>query len=95
MAARSRPSGRPDGAGLAFDVAEPGEYRLEILLRPTIRGTVGPAGFDLAVPRVAKSRLELTLPPAHRRWRCRRPAAPCAWKKTRRVWWPISVRPTA
>jgi hypothetical protein len=56
------PQWEANGAALTFDVAEPGEYRLEILLRPTIRGTVGPAGFDLSVPRVAKSRLELTLP---------------------------------
>ena len=72
------PQWEANSAALAFDVAEPGEYRLEILLRPTIRGTVGPAGFDLPVPRVARSRLELSLPQAHCRYRCRRLAAPCA-----------------
>jgi hypothetical protein len=56
------PQWEANNAALAFDVAEPGQYRLEILLRPTIRGTVGPAGFDLSVPRVARSRLELSLP---------------------------------
>ena len=56
------PEWNPDATVLAFEVAEPGEYRLEVLLRPTMRGAVGPAGFDVAIPRVARSRLELTLP---------------------------------
>ncbi len=54
----------PDAVALAFDVAEPGEYRLEVLLRPTIHNAVGPTGFDLSVPRLARSQLELTLPPS-------------------------------
>jgi hypothetical protein len=56
------PEWEPDGATLAFDVAEPGEYRLELALRPIMRGGVGPEGFDAIIPRVAASRLELVLP---------------------------------
>ena len=56
------PQWEASSTALAFDVAEPGEYRLEILLRPTIRGAMGPAGFDLPVPRVARSRLEWRFP---------------------------------
>ena len=51
----------PDAVALAFDVAEPGQYRLEVLLRPTIRGTVGTGGLrPFRCPALARSRLELT-----------------------------------
>ena len=56
------PEWEADAAALAFVVAEPGEYRLEVALRPTMRNTGGPAGLDIVIPRVARSRLELTLP---------------------------------
>jgi len=51
-----------NGEGLLFDVAEPGQYRLELALRPTMRNEGGAAGFELAIPRLANSRLELLLP---------------------------------
>jgi hypothetical protein len=63
----SRLDGRPvqpewdaDGGGLVVEVAEPGDYRLELALRPTMRGSAG--GFDLAIPRLLNARLELALP---------------------------------
>ena len=52
----------PNAAALAFEVAEPGDYRLELSLRPLMRGPAGSNGFDLAIPRVARARLELTVP---------------------------------
>ena len=47
---------------LAFQVAEPGQYRLEVALRPSTHNLSGADGFDVAIPRVAESRLELQLP---------------------------------
>ena len=47
-----------DGSALTVEVAEPGEYRLELALRPSMRG----GGFDLTIPRLATSRLELGVP---------------------------------
>jgi hypothetical protein len=50
------------GGALAFEVAEAGDCRLEFSLRPPTRSTEGAAGFDVPIPRVAASRLDLTLP---------------------------------
>jgi hypothetical protein len=44
---------------LAFDVSEPGEYRLEMSLRPMVHNA---SGLDVSIPRVPRSRLELSLP---------------------------------
>ena len=52
----------PNAGGLAFEVAEPGRCRLTLSLRPTMRNSGGPAGFDLNIPRLSVSRLELLLP---------------------------------
>jgi len=54
----------PDAEGyMAFDVVEPGRYRLELAARPTTR-TVGEKIFvQWKIPRLATSRLELTIPP--------------------------------
>ena len=52
----------PNAAALAFKVDEPGDYRVEILLRPTIRCNAGTSGFEVGVPRVATAGLELTIP---------------------------------
>jgi len=51
-------------AGNAFWVTamEPGFYRLELLLQPTIQSSPGSMGFDIDIPAVAASRLELTVP---------------------------------
>jgi hypothetical protein len=46
----------------SFVVAEPGQHRLELLLRPAISGGGAAGGFDLSIPRVPAARLELTLP---------------------------------
>jgi len=51
------------GEALTFEVPQPGPYKLEVVLRPAMRGSPGPGGFDLAVPPSATSRLELSLPP--------------------------------
>lgn len=58
-----QPEWESDGGVLVFEVREPGEYRLELSLRPTMRPGGAPAGFDLSIPRLATSRLELRLPP--------------------------------
>ena len=52
----------PDAGAFAFEAAEPGDYRLGLSLRPAVRGAGGWGGFDMAIPRVAGSRLELALP---------------------------------
>ena len=51
-----------DAGALAFEVAEPGDYRLTLSLRPATRGAAEMGGFDMAIPRVAGSRVELGLP---------------------------------
>jgi len=56
------PEWEPDGAALAFEAAESGPCRLELSLRLAMRNGSGPAGFDLGIPRVAASRLELAMP---------------------------------
>jgi hypothetical protein len=57
-----QPEWELDGSALLLDIAEPGEYRLALTLRPTVPPGNRPSGFDLAVPRVPVSRLELTVP---------------------------------
>lgn len=57
-----QPEWEPDVAALAFEVAQPGEYRLEVSLRPTVHNTGGPIGIDIGIPRVVNSHLELALP---------------------------------
>lgn len=51
-----------EGASFSFAVDEPGDYRLEISLRPKIRSVSGRAGFDASIPPAAGARLELLLP---------------------------------
>ncbi|MBN2473676.1 MAG: hypothetical protein JXB62_03635 [Pirellulales bacterium] len=58
-----QPQWQPDGSVLVLEVPEPGNYRLELSVRPMARGGQEPAGIDLAIPRLATSRLELALPP--------------------------------
>ena len=57
-----QPEWQADGNALLLDVAEAGQYRLELALRPAVRASAAGLGFDLAIPRLATSRLELTLP---------------------------------
>jgi len=52
----------PGGQALVFDVPQAGEYRLELALRPVTYSAASGGGFDLAIPRLAGSRLELVLP---------------------------------
>jgi len=51
---------------LVFSVPEPGGYQLELLLNPAVRPTAtsegSSSGFDLAIPPLATSRLELRIP---------------------------------
>ncbi|MEN6407213.1 MAG: hypothetical protein ABFC77_12165 [Thermoguttaceae bacterium] len=56
------PQWEPDTGLLAFDVAEPGDYRLDVSLRPTPLGSGRSSGFDVAVPRVPMGQFELSLP---------------------------------
>jgi hypothetical protein len=58
-----QPDWQDEGTRLAFDVAEAGRYQLRLLLRPTPRIRENDIGFDLRVPRLANSQLELTVPP--------------------------------
>jgi hypothetical protein len=56
-----QPEWEADGSALIVDIAEPGQYRLELAMRPTARAGDA-AGIDMAIPRLATSRLELTAP---------------------------------
>jgi hypothetical protein len=58
-----QPEWETDGSALLFEVPQPGEYHLELPLRPTVRTDGAMAGFDLAIPPLATSQLELSLPP--------------------------------
>ncbi len=51
-----------DDGGLEFDVADPGPYRIELLLRPVLQTSGGMLGFEMKVPRVATAQLELAMP---------------------------------
>ena len=57
-----QPEWEPDGSALLLEIAEPGEYRLELTLRPTVQPGSRPSGFDLAIPRVPTARLEFSVP---------------------------------
>ena len=50
------------GGGLEFEVADPGQYRLELSLAPDVQSRDGITTFDLRIPRLATSRLELATP---------------------------------
>ena len=57
-----QPEWEPDGSALLLEIAEPGEYRLELTLRPTVQPGSRPSGLDLAIPRVPTARLEFSVP---------------------------------
>ncbi len=52
----------PGGRAVFFNIDEPGDYRLELSLRPEVRTSYGGAGFEVSIPRSADARLELLLP---------------------------------
>ncbi|MDZ7619373.1 MAG: hypothetical protein U1E05_20425, partial [Patescibacteria group bacterium] len=52
-----------DNRALVFEVAEPGQYSLEMRMRPQMRSE-SPDGFDLSIPATPMAQLELTLPSA-------------------------------
>jgi len=56
------PEWEANASALSFNAAEPGDHRLELELKPALRTTDGSGGFDLAIPRAASARFELTLP---------------------------------
>jgi len=58
-----QPEWEPEDGVLALEVPEPGRYRLELYLRPAMPSGIPPAGFELTIPPLATSRLELTVPP--------------------------------
>lgn len=51
----------PEGT-LAVDIAEPGKYRLEVTVKPAVRTADGKSTVHWAIPRLATSRLELSIP---------------------------------
>ena len=55
-----QPEWEADGNALMLEIDEPGQHRLELSLRPTLRTNDGLTGFELAIPRLANSRLEFT-----------------------------------
>jgi len=57
-----QPDWEPDGSALFLENTEPGEHRLDLTLRPTVRQDSHPSAFDLAIPRVPTARLEFTVP---------------------------------
>jgi hypothetical protein len=57
-----QPEWQEDGTALAFDVEEPGEYQLELALRPTAQSGETTSGFDLSIPRLISAQLELSIP---------------------------------
>ena len=57
-----QPDWDADGRTLLLDIAEPGEYRLELTLRPNVRPENRSAGFEMAIPRVPTARLEFSVP---------------------------------
>jgi hypothetical protein len=58
-----QPEWQEDGTVLSLEVAEPGQYHLELALLPAMRSGAAQGGFDLSIPRLATSRLELSIPP--------------------------------
>jgi len=57
-----QPEWESDGSALLLEIAEPGAYRLELTLQPTVQPGSRPSCFDLAIPRVPASRFEFTVP---------------------------------
>lgn len=51
-----------DGQKLQFEVGEPGRYRLDLAIAPTVESNPAGRGFSLKTPPVVASRLELTVP---------------------------------
>ncbi len=58
-----QPEWQQDGNVLSLEVAEAGRYHLELSLLPAMRSGAAQGGFDLSIPRLATSRLELSIPP--------------------------------
>ena len=58
-----QPEWAEGGGVLVFDVAEQGQYRLELSLQPAMESADTFSGFGLAIPRLARSQLELSIPP--------------------------------
>jgi hypothetical protein len=56
------PQWEADGCVLSFEVQEPGDYRLELGFWPAPREFGASGGFEMSIPRLAQSRLELSLP---------------------------------
>lgn len=53
---------RDNDQALAIEIAEPGEYRLELALRPLTQSIDGQRVIRLRIPRLATSRVEIDLP---------------------------------
>ncbi len=57
-----QPQWDPDTGNPVILVSEPGPYRLELVLRPGLHALGVQTGLDFAIPPLANSRLELTVP---------------------------------
>jgi hypothetical protein len=57
-----QPEWEADGSALLLDIAEAGDYRLVLTLRPNVRPEVR-GGFEVAIPRVPGARLEIAASP--------------------------------
>jgi hypothetical protein len=51
-----------DAAGVLVDAPGPGSSRLELVLRPAVKAVGSQRGFDLPIPALADSRLDLDVP---------------------------------
>jgi hypothetical protein len=58
----ARPQWDLDAGGVLVDIAGPGPSRVELVLRPTVKSTPAGAGFELAIPALAESSLDLLVP---------------------------------
>ncbi len=47
---------------MTFQVADPGQYRLEINLQPGPQSMIAHGGFDLLIPPLSRASVELTVP---------------------------------
>ena len=57
-----QPEWEADGGAFVVDIPEPGQYRLDLAVQPVAHGGEAALGFDMAIPRLAAARLELSLP---------------------------------
>ena len=57
-----RPDSSEGDGEISFDVSDPGQYRLELTLQPARKIDGRASAFEMRIPRLAASRLELAVP---------------------------------